>query len=220
MTNVFVMAQGQQQRIGHMLGVNGLPAWKQLLKISETETIIAKTCRLFLKAGVDVVIPVIHWHHELVNACMDQVLPFVVQRDPGPSVLSGIYNLHHLWGERTIIALGDVIYSREIVRRMVLDSCLSIYERSGRNTATGNPYSERFGLTFSRSHHRELLEVLEDAGFRRHQDSKLLELNGRLLKARAPLVVRNVFDYTDDVDSEEGLVKWLPLLREAVAEDK
>ena len=82
MVTVFVMAQGQQQRIGHMLGVNGLPAWKQLLKISDQETILARTCRLFLEAGADVVIPVIHWHHELVNACMDQALPFLIQREP------------------------------------------------------------------------------------------------------------------------------------------
>lgn len=219
MTVVFVMAQGQQQRIGHALGINGLPAWKQLLKISDTETIISRSCRLFLEAGADVVIPVIHWHHEFVNACMDQVLPFLIQRDPKLSVLDGIYNVRHLWGDRTVIALGDVVYSKETVQRMTLDQSLSIYERSEQNSVTGKPYPERFGLTFSRAHHRGLLQVLENTSFRCHRDSKLLDLRDRLLEIQAPVVVRDVSDYTDDVDSEEGMIKWLPALRLAVAED-
>ena len=219
MTVALVMAQGHQQRIGHILGQNGLPAWKQLLKISDQETIIARTCRLFLEAGVDTVIAVIHWHHELVNACMDQVLPFVVQRDPGPSVLDGIYNMRHLWGSRTIIALGDVIYSRDTIRRMVSDTLLSIYERPGGNTATGRLASERFGMTFARTHHQELLRALEDVGFRRHQDSKILDLRSRLLDASIFPNMREVSDYTDDIDDEEGYCKFLPLLREAVTKD-
>ena len=219
MTVVIVMAQGNQQRIGHALGINGLPAWKQLLKVSDTETIISRACRLFLDAGADVVIPVIHWHHELVNACMDQVLPFVVQRDPGLSVLNGIYNLRHLWGGRTVIALGDVVYSKDTVRRMVLEESFTLYERRNVNEVTGNPFPERFGLTFSRRHHRELLPILEDTGFRQHQDSKLSDLKGRLYQTSMSFLVRDVFDYTDDVDTEEGLTKWLPLLREAAARD-
>lgn len=219
MVTVFVMAQGQQQRIGHILGVNGLPAWKQLLKISDNETILARTCRLFLEAGADVVIPVIHWHHELVNACMDQVLPFVVQREPRPSVLDGIYNVRHLWGSRTIIALGDVVYSRDTVRRMMADTFLAVYERLKQNTVTGNPLPERFGLTFTRAHHRELEKVLEDVGFRQHQDSKLLDLRSRLLDISIHLSSREVSDYTDDVDTEEAYTKWFPILREAAARD-
>ena len=219
MVTVFVMAQGHQQRIGHMLGVNGLPAWKQLLKISDHETILARTCRLFLEAGVDTVIPVIHWHHELVNACMDQVLPFIVQRDPGSSVLDGIYNVRHLWGDRTIIALGDVIYSRDTIARMVGDVLLSIYERPGQNHTTGRQSSERFGITFNRRHHLELVRVLDDVGFRRHQDSKILEFKFRLVEASIVPTMREVTDYTDDIDDEEGYVKFLPLLREAVLKD-
>ena len=219
MVTVFVMAQGHQQRIGHMLGVNGLPAWKQLLKISDQETILARTCRMFLEAGVDTVVAVIHWHHELVNACMDQVLPFVVQRDPGPSVLDGIYNMRHLWGDRTVIALGDVVYSRDTIRRMVIDPYLSIYERPGQNATTGRQTSERFGITFNRRHHRELERVLADVEFRRHQDSKILELKFRLLEASMVPSIREVADYTDDIDDEEGYVKYLPLLREAVLRD-
>lgn len=219
MTTVFVMAQGHQQRIGYMLGVNGLPAWKQLLKISDQETILARTCRLFLEAGVNVVIPVIHWHHELVNACMDQVLPFVVQRDPGPSVLDGIYNMRHLWGDRTVIALGDVVYSRDTIRRMVTDSCLSIYERPGQNVVTGRQTSERFGVTFNRRHHLDLERTLADIGFRRHQDSKISEFKFRLVEFSIVPTMREVVDYTDDIDDEEGYVKHLPLLREAVARD-
>lgn len=219
MTTVFMMAQGQQQRIGHVLGVNGLPAWKQLLKVSETESIMARSCRLFLEAGADTVIQVIHWHHELVNACMDQVLPFLVQRDPGPSVLSGIYNVRHLWGERTVIALGDVVYSKDTVWRMISDKSFAMYERQKGNDTTGKPFSERFGLTFSREYHRDLLQVLEDRGFRQHMDSKLCDLRDRLGPISGAFVVRDVNDYTDDVDTAEGLVKFLPLLREAVARD-
>jgi len=216
LTVVFVMAQGQQQRIGHMLGVNGLPAWKQLLKASETETILSRACRLFLEDGVDTVIAVIHWHHELVNACMDKTLPFIVQRDPGPSVLSGIYNMRHLWGSRTIIALGDVVYSRETVRRMVSDRSFKIYERSGRNETTGNPYPERFGISFGREHHAELLSVLERPDFRSHGDSKLIDLKEPL---GGHMTVESISDYTDDVDTEEGFREWFPILREAAARD-
>ena len=219
MTVAFVMAQGHQQRIGHLLGIEGRPAWKQLLKISDQETILARTCRMFLEAGVDTVVAVIHWHHELVNACMDQVLPFVVQRDPGPSVLDGIYNMRHLWGSKTIIALGDVVYSRGTVKRMVDDTFLSIYERSGHNTATGRKVPERYGVTFNRGHHQDLLRVLADSGFRRHQDSNLLDLKSRLLSTSIFPSLREVSDYTDDIDDEEGYFKFLPLLREAAAKD-
>lgn len=219
MAVVIVMAQGHQQRIGQALGINGLPAWKQLLKISETETIIGRSCRLFLEAGAEVVIPVVHWHHEFVNACMDQVLPFVVQRDPGLSVLNGIYNLRHLWGSRTVIALGDVVYSKDTVRRMMGDGAFLMYERPTGNATTKQPNPERFGITFSREHHQDLLRVIEDVGFRTHQDSKLSDLKARLRETSPSFGVREVSDYTDDVDTEEGLVKFLPLLREAAARD-
>jgi len=99
---------------------------------------------------------------------------------------------------------------------MVSNQSLKIYERSGGNEITGNPYPERFGISFGREHHSELLRVLESPGFRSHGDSKLVDMKEPLLGSMA---VESIFDYTDDVDTEEGFQKWLPILREAAERD-
>ena len=218
MAHVIIMAQGQQQRIGHMLGHHGMPAWKQLLPISEQETIFSRTCRLFREAGASAILAVVHNHPEWDAACRGAQVPMFIQKDPGPSVLNGIYNVQPFWGERTIIALGDVVYSRATVRKMVTDQAFYMYERPGRNTTTDKPFSERFGLSFGPENHDELRNALEEPGFRYHQDHKLGDLKERL-KVGGVMKMQYIFDYTDDVDTEDGLLKWLPLLRKAAARD-
>lgn len=216
MVTVFVMAQGQQQRIGHLMGVNGMPSYKHLLKVSETETILSRACRLFLEAGADQVIPVVHLDMAFVNPCMDLGLPFFVQRDPGASILNGIYNVRKAWGSRTVIALGDVVYSRATARMMVMAGQFEMFERAGENVTTGNPYPERFGISFSSQNHAALVEVLERPGFRNHSDHKLIHLKAALA---GQLAIREVTDYTDDVDTEKALKEWFPRLKAAAAID-
>jgi hypothetical protein len=216
MTNVIVMAQGQQQRIGHMLGTGGLPAWKHLLKVSESDSILSRTCKLFQAAGAEIVVPVIHWHHEMVNLCMDMTVPFVIQRDPGASVLNGIYNIRELWGSKTVIALGDVVYSKETVRRMMSETKFCMYWRPGPNRETGNPFPERFGLCFERKNHHDLVMVLEVSSFRNHGDHKLSSLVEPLSGA---MEMVEVSDYTDDIDTEQAFREWFPKLKEAAARD-
>ena len=217
MAIVIIMAQGEQQRIGHMLGHSGRPSWKQLLPVSEMETIFSRTCRLFREAGASAILAVVHDHPEWDAACRAANVRTFVQKNPGPSVLDGIWNVQPFWGERTIIVLGDVTFSRATVRRMVSDHAFSMYERPGRNTTTNKPWSERFGFTFGRENHGELVSALQDPGFRSHGDHKLLDLKQRL--EGGAMRMQYVFDYTDDIDTEKGFLEYLPLLREAAARD-
>ena len=217
-THFAIMAQGEQQRIGHLLGREGRPAFKQLLEASPGETIFGRMCRLAKEEDPQAKLwAVVHPTHDFAEACSKAGAQAMIQADPGCSVLSGIYFSRDVWGERTAILLGDVVFSRAVIREVCSRPGNTVYARLGANPVTKKPWPEIFGLTFDRDGAEVVLRALADPNFRRHTDSKLWSvidvLRGGGFSTHA------VTDWTDDIDTEAGFFKWLPILRDCVARE-
>lgn len=213
------MAQGDQHRIQHLLGTPGMPLFKQLLPISDSETIFSRTCRQLFAAGVDQVSAVAHWHSEWIRACVDGRIPFLFQDDPGGSVVGAIHHYRNLWGGSVLIVLGDVVFSNRAVWKMVVfEQRTSFFGREvGANPVTGKVNSEIFALRIAQKDHTLFLEAMSEPTWRRHPDTKLHDLRLKLLGV-VPFF--EISDYTDDIDTEEDYVKRLPLLKQAVEGDR
>lgn len=211
------MAQGSQQRIQHLLMPSqSMPSFKQLLPISDSDTIFSRTCRQLLGSGVESVSAVVHWHSEWIRACVEGRIPLLSQDDPGGSVVGAIHHYRNLWGRSILIVLGDVVFSHHAVFTMIgaAPSRSTFFgRRNAPNPVTGKAHPEVYALRIVRDDHGALLNAMADARWRRHQDTKLHDLCGAF-----PFL--EISDYTDDVDTEEDYVKRLPLLRQAVSEDK
>lgn len=205
-----IMCQGNQQRIGHLL--NGP---KQLIPVDGEETIFERTVRLVRAAGVSRIVAVIHPLPQWPPACDRAAVETYVQPDPGESVVGAIVNLREFWAERTIVFLGDVIYSTATVRTMVDSSGPVFFGRRSGNPVTGKLFGELFGVAFSEPDREQLLRETADAGWRRHGDTKLWSLFERILWPLA-----QIFDYTDDMDTEDDYVRRLPIIRDAVSRDR
>ena len=215
-THFAVMAQGGQQRVGHLLGIDGRPAHKQLLETSPGETIFGRMCRLAKEEDPQAKVwAVVHPTHHFAEACSKAGAQAMIQDDPGGSVLSGIHFSRSTWGERTAILLGDVVFSRALIREMCARPGNTIYARFGANPVTKKPWPEIFGLTFDQTGADIVLHELADETFRRHSDTKLWSIIEAL--RGMGFSAYSVTDWTDDVDSEADLLKWFPILRNCVA---
>lgn len=218
MTHFAVMAQGQQQRLGHLLGQNGFPSYKQLLEVSPGETIFGRMCRLAKEEDPQAKVwAVIHPTHHFAEACSKAGAQSMIQDDSGWSVLSGIYFSKDTWGDRTAILLGDVVFSRAVIREICLRPGSAVYARLGANPVTKKPWAEIFGLTFDRAGAATVLSVLADEKFRRHPDHKLWSVIDAL--RGGGFSTHMVTDWTDDIDTEADLLKYLPILRDCVARE-
>lgn len=211
MTVAIIMAQGQQQRVGHLL--NGP---KQLIPVTREETIFERTVRLLRASKVDHIVGVVHGFPQWVEACSRAGVEMRIQNDPGESVVGAIVNVQDLWQDQTLILLGDVIYSTVAMHAMVGSSGAVFFGRRSENPVTKKPFPELFGLTFSTEHQPRLLYETSNPGWRRHPDVKLWSLLERMTPGW-PLM--EISDYTDDIDTEDDFVKRLPILREAASKD-
>src|SRR3990167_840152 len=213
-STAFIMCQGQQQRIGHLL-----MGPKQLIEIQGSESIFERTVRLIRDVSGQVrIIAVTSGGTAWISAVSRAGCEMYVQPDPGGSVVGAIRNVEFKWGpDRTVVFLGDVVFSKRLVKRMLdeLQPAGRFFGRAtGGNPVTGKPFPEIFGLSFDRSCADKLILETKDRGWRHHQDTKLWGLLGRM---GWPITESD--DYTDDLDTEEDYVKRLPILRRAAAAD-
>lgn len=208
---VFVMCQGHQARIGHLL--NGP---KQLVEIQGSETIFERTVRLVRSTGPGVrIVAVTHGTHHWAAPIARAGCEMFVQRDPGSSVVGAIRNVEPMWGSDTFVLLGDVIFSKASIQNFMKADTSAFIGRRGGNPVTKKRFPEIFGLTFHNDEaRRQILEATADFGWRSHQDTKLWDLLGKLCW---PL--HETGDYTDDLDTHDDYVKHLPVLRGAVTTD-
>lgn len=105
-TTALIMAQGGQQRIGHLLA-----GPKQLIPIFGDQTIFERTVQQIRAAGVKRIVAVVHGGPWWVQVLDKVGVESYVQPDPGPSVVGGIFQCEHLFGDKNLIFLGDVVYS-------------------------------------------------------------------------------------------------------------
>ena len=150
--------------------------------------------------------------------------------DPTGPLLNGLHMTQNLWVDnKTIVLLGDVIYSHAMIHTMLLKPGLHFYGRIGANKFTGKEASELFAMTFHKEHHKEIIEHCEwmtAFGSPRKYPPKLWALY-RLLagfdhadesKFEDEILVQ-LNDYTDDIDSIQGYLKWWNALNTHAAQD-
>ncbi|GAB6166468.1 hypothetical protein JCM19992_24680 [Thermostilla marina] len=124
--------------------------------------------------------------------------------------IESLYETRSLWGQRTLVLLGDVFYTREAFATIASSSCsLRFFGRSGPSRFTKSPHGEMFAVVFDRSRidwiEEHLRIAIEDA--HRGGRGKLWELYRSV--AGFPLrrhqvenvLFREIDDYTDDIDT-------------------
>ena len=221
-TTAFVMAQGEQQRIGHRL-----VGPKQLIPIFGDQTIFERTIQQIRAAGVKRIVAVVHggpwWTQVLTKP--DTCVETYIHPNPGASVVGGILQCKHLWSDqRNVFFLGDVVYSHSAVRHMVgvptSGQSVVLYGRSGPNRFTKKVFSEIFGCSFEKNED-PISKLAEKYGvnWTRHQDTKLFTAKDALPWVDVKPTFIEIDDYTDDIDTEDDYVKRLPILRECVIKD-
>lgn len=208
------MAQGSGDRWKRSDRTDWIPPveYKQLLPLGE-ETIISRTYRL--------VSDHVKYSDTIVPICRGEFLDqfpkgttIVSLREPVGKLLHGIWETRHMWhvADRNVFLLGDVIYSKDILGRILDDEELfSIYGRLDQNKYTGKKAGELFSLSFYGNEwkHRMLVD--------------LPKINGKLwdlYKVMGDEFFRSVDDYTDDIDSPEGYQKWYETLKNCVENEK
>lgn len=112
--------------------------------------------------------------HRTVRKCLvRKIQPTIVAVDPAltmPQVasfepsdhrywVSTLLSCAPLWGDETIVLLGDVWFSAEAMDQIAEGSGLRVYGRQGCSALTGGP-PEVFACRFSREHHTEVASAL------------------------------------------------------------
>src|SRR3990167_4773488 len=173
------MCQGQQQRIGHLL-----KGPKHLIPIQGDETIFNRTVRLIREVSGQVrIVAVTSGEAPWAPAIARAGCEMYVQPDPGGSVVGAIRNVEFMWSDRTVVFLGDVVFSKLLVNRMLdeLHPAGRFFGRAtGGNPITGKLFPEIFGLSLDRGCADKLILETQDRGWRHHQDTKLWGLMARM----------------------------------------
>ena len=225
MNTVIIMAQGQQTRLP------SLDQPKQKLTIDE----VLYSGRVYRPISI---------LHRIINQVVERgPHPFVIgpqeleletyQKglvytlvDPGECILSGILASQLLFGEeRTVILLGDVVYSNAAMERVL--SCDLPLFFAGTETISPSE-GEIFAFGFSRSVQRQVTEALRKSPCLDHQGAHvdykgqpghLRQLIRTLRNNGAVVDYLVIDDWTNDIDTEEDLRLLLPELRQRVAEE-
>ena len=132
--------------------------------------------------------------------------------DPGKSLLDGIAQTQESWpaNARTIIALGDVIFSAAAVKTIVTDdSPLALYGRRGPNAVTEKPHGEVFAVAFWAGEQPAFLQFVNETGS--WTGRRLWDLEQSIAQARGVCPFVSITDFTDDIDTPDDL-KTLPLI--------
>lgn len=237
MAKVFLMAQGPGSRWGHPLfrvrEFDKLaPPYKQLLAVNG-EPLISRSVRLFREVGWNTTVVA---NEELIRlAGLDEGITL---KDPGNDILDAVLQLPY-GEEPTIIALGDVLFSRDAVNRVTLECLMTasgVMARCEPSRVCRKVADEVFALWF---HPRSAPYVLERCRWMRRRGStdrpkkpwgfpfaglpdlekttEAYKTGAGLKTVEDDLLVIN--DYTDDVDSPEEWEQFWPALRSAAEND-
>src|SRR5262245_14331375 len=216
---ILVMAQGQQRRLD---GVLSFP--KHFVDILG-EPLIARTLRLLRQHAPDDITVIAPSTSAWEELCARHRARLYTQPDPGICILDGIHNTRGLWdpSERTVILLGDVVYSRAALRTILADSRpIGFAGRPTGSRITLCPHGELFGLGFEPIARDRITGWLDDAMFRHHETyperiGLLWGLYHQLAGGRRvrPDLFSTIDDYTDDIDDARDLAS-LPFLLDAL----
>jgi hypothetical protein len=125
--------------------------------------------------------------------------------------------------DRTIILLGDVVYSNDAIKKIFAEkhkARISLFGRLFENPATGKEAKELFALSCKDADYDDLrgiiLNILKDRG---RPTARLWDLYGFFGAAGATNVFEFINDFTDDVDSIQEYALFFDKLEEAALKD-
>lgn len=198
MTTIFIMAQGQQTRMG-----GSLVAPKQMLEVAG-EPIICRTARLLGQRSFQFQVVV-----EQTPDWLAFGLPIVTLPAPGTCLVRGIVACRSAWTDDTLFLLGDVIYSRALLGRILDERTdgIRLWGRLREHPITKRNWREMYALRFGRDGAARI--VAQESACR-----NLHDIHERIVGAGEFVEVFED-DYTDDIDYPRDL-ETLPLLSEAV----
>ncbi|MGI0148703.1 MAG: NTP transferase domain-containing protein [Thermoplasmata archaeon] len=200
MTTIFIMAQGQQTRMGAAVSVP-----KQLLEVNG-EPIVSRTIRLLGARPFFVVAETNdHWR------ALDHPTPILTLPNPGKHLVNGIMACKQFWTDDTLFLLGDVIYSRATFDRILLEKTRSllVWGRTTPNFVTKRGWPEMYALRFGPGGAHRITE----------QAAACQNLHDVCVKIAWKDEFREVSDFTDDIDWPKDL-ETLPALSEAVRQEE
>lgn len=225
--NVLLMCQGEQRRLAQL----GQP--KQLVEING-EPMLARTARLVRQQWSDAEITVIGGG-AFGHAALAAKIGHRMLADPGRCIIEGILASRDLWATRdasatpgrTVILLGDVIWSRAALGRLLADFSHAL--RFAGTSDLSSSRGEVFGVSFDDP--AFVVDLAATCPCRRANRSFALQQGGHLRRLlwwaqhRLGLVPQDdrtwchqlyqvVDDYTDDLDTPADLAR-LPELEAA-----
>jgi len=185
-TNILIYAQGEGTRFPgkHFKTIRGVPILERTVDILRGYT-----------DQVTVIGPDTENYQRLDCA-------LYTQPDAGKGLLDGIFNTFHLWKYGSIILLGDVVYSRQLIETMLTGARPFImYGRTSANPFIGKSHTERFGLKVCAPQAEYLYNKL-DWIYRSVNDGRLWRLYNR---CQGVMDWHECEDWTDDVDTLDDL---------------
>lgn len=248
-THVFFLAQGRGSRWNDSdrklagLPAEGFPPYKQVIRVGG-EALLARSVRFFREAGF----------HNLTVVAEEELLRLtgledigITLSDPGSDILEPVYNLLAVPpAEVTVLLLGDVLFSRAAVAKVMLgiqtkpSGCLA---RCGPSKVTTKVADEVFGIWLD----RQAAQLARDrcsmmvprlpnlSGFANmtrpskpwafpflaSEDMLAMQVayeqRGNGGLGVAASMLTTIDDYTDDVDSPiEYSIFWPPMLAAAL----
>lgn len=199
MTTIFIMAQGNQARMGAALATP-----KQLLEVNG-EPIISRTIRLLGPRPFFVVAEANdHWR------ALDHPTPILTLPSQGNYLVPGIMACKQFWTDDTLFLLGDVVYSKAVLDRILIEQtrALLIWGRTKPNPVTKRSWPEMYALRFGPGGANRITE----------QAAACKTLHDIREKVSGGSEFQEVSDYTDDIDWPKDL-ETLPALSEAVRQE-
>jgi len=142
-TSIIIMAAGKAERCDIQMP-------KQLLTIPENETILGRLVRQVRRYRVEPI--VIVRDHQLVGYCTWNHIPFRTASGQPHSLCHDILGTSDLWLDRTIVLLGDVIFTADGI-----EQCMTNTSQVG---LIGNT-AEMYALCFDYHAKSDVLRCLE-----------------------------------------------------------
>lgn len=197
---------------------------RQLLCVSDNETLIERTINLLFEHGVsknDILITAMPESTKLFEKYGVSVIPFDSGFNAGVSGwwVDGFYDI----GEETCYIFGDVFFSMEAIHRIVLAATNDLGIRffasslAGKSLYFPKQWNEPFAFkVWNTKRFRNAIEATKDlalrGGFRRHPISWEL---WHVISGRDPLIAYDNYDAIDDYTCDIDSPTDLPTLRNA-----
>lgn len=217
--HAIILAQGEQRRLQDL----GYP--KHALQVGD-ESILGRTTRLLDERGWPMTVigpPTLRSCVALHGARL------ITLARPGFCVLDALANIPHLFDQRTVVLLGDVVWSRDALDRTL--SCRRDLFFAGQpgpifvGVPSAANVRELFAVGFSEYEHDLVKQLVFDAPCRKGS----YDVNGpghlrNLLSAACRFLAGDLLlaidDWTDDIDTAADLTTKLPLLSQKVRADQ